>query len=77
MILILPKFGKFFSAYGNEEAIKYLAKLANREAIKRLAEPEIYKILRECKTYGDNLDTIENGLVHVKNSLENISIEKA
>lgn len=73
----IAKIGEVFSAYGNEEAIKHLAKLAHREAIKRLAEPEIYNILKECKTYGDNLDTIEKGLVHVRNSFENISIEKA
>ena len=73
----ISKIGEVFSVYGNEDAIKYYAQMAYREAIKRQAMPEVYTVLKECKTYGDNIDTIDNLLCQIKNNFEQGSTENA
>lgn len=73
----LARLGEVFSVYGNEDAIKHFAQMAYREAIKRQAMPEIYTVLKECKTYGDNIDTIDKLLCQIKNNFEQGSMENA
>lgn len=73
----LAKIGEVFSVYGNEDAIKHFAQMAYREVIKRQAMPEVYTVLKECKTYGDNIDTIDKLLCQIKNNFEQGSIENA
>lgn len=73
----IAKIGEVFSVYGNEDAIKHFAQMAYREAIKRQVMPEVYTILKECKTYGDNLGTIDKLLCQIKNNFEQGSMENA
>lgn len=73
----ISKIGEVFSVYGNEYAIKHFAQMAYREAIKRQAMPEVYTILKECKTYGYNIDTIDKLLCQIKNNFGQGSPESA
>lgn len=73
----IAKIGEVFSTYGNEDAIKHFAQMVYREAIKRQVMPEVYTILKECKTYGDNLGTIDKLLCQIKNNFEQDGIENA